>query len=540
MENEQTREVTIDDIDIDFSGRPWVFQFTGTMHCVDEETEYFNGHGWKKISEYKEDDSVLQYNEDGTANLVKPLDYIVNNCDKFYDISCSKFNMVVTPEHDLVYKTSKGNLYKKKAKDFFEQHNNSKTGHSGKFICEFNYKNDSHNELYNNEWLIRLMIAISADGTKNYKHNSDLVYFNLKKERKIKRLKLILNKNNIDFKETIYDDGFHRITFYFKYFNKKLDWIYLVNTDYYNVIAEEILMWDGYITKHGGGVYSSTIKENADVVQFVWSSLGYYSSIYVDKRPNRNDCYCVIKGNKKSNGHSFCDNKNGRKAVIKEIDCNSKCYCFTVPSGMLVLRRNNKIFVTGNSGKDTCAALLKGILEERGMRVLCLNYADFLKAICARNFGYNDNNKEKGREILQNFGTKVREKEKDFWIHTVFHFFDLMRFDYDAFIIADCRYENELQPSPYIFTYPIVNIYVARKVEENLKNIDHESESMARNFDEDVYHWIVNNNGSIDNTREQLVEMIEYFEPLRERKMASQILGIATYFNKDKEEENNE
>ena len=32
MENEQTREVTIDDIDIDFSGRPWVFQFTGTMH----------------------------------------------------------------------------------------------------------------------------------------------------------------------------------------------------------------------------------------------------------------------------------------------------------------------------------------------------------------------------------------------------------------------------------------------------------------------------------------------------------------------------
>ena len=35
MENEQTREVTIDDIDIDFSGRPWVFQFTGTTDCTD-------------------------------------------------------------------------------------------------------------------------------------------------------------------------------------------------------------------------------------------------------------------------------------------------------------------------------------------------------------------------------------------------------------------------------------------------------------------------------------------------------------------------
>ena len=63
---------------------------------------------------------------------------------------------------------------------------------------------------------------------------------------------------------------------------------------------------------------------------------------------------------------------------------------------------------------------------------------------------------------------------------------------------------------------------------------------MSRNFDEDIYHWIVNNNGTIDNTREQLVEMIDYFEPLRERKMASQILGIVTYFNKNKEEENNE
>ena len=27
-------------------------------------------------------------------------------------------------------------------------------------------------------------------------------------------------------------------------------------------------------------------------------------------------------------------------------------YCFSVPSGMLILRRNNKVFITGNSGKD--------------------------------------------------------------------------------------------------------------------------------------------------------------------------------------------
>ena len=32
---------------------------------------------------------------------------------------------------------------------------------------------------------------------------------------------------------------------------------------------------------------------------------------------------------------------------------DGRMYCFTVPSGMLLLRRNNKVFVTGNSGKDS-------------------------------------------------------------------------------------------------------------------------------------------------------------------------------------------
>ena len=32
---------------------------------------------------------------------------------------------------------------------------------------------------------------------------------------------------------------------------------------------------------------------------------------------------------------------------------DGRMYCFTVPSGMLLLRRNGKVFVTGNSGKDS-------------------------------------------------------------------------------------------------------------------------------------------------------------------------------------------
>ena len=52
-----------------------VVMITGLAGCVDCDTEYFNGVEWKKISEYKNNDKVLQYNKDGSSQLVNPLEY---------------------------------------------------------------------------------------------------------------------------------------------------------------------------------------------------------------------------------------------------------------------------------------------------------------------------------------------------------------------------------------------------------------------------------------------------------------------------------
>lgn len=52
---------------------------SGLSGCVDCDTEYFNGTEWKKISDYSYGDKVLQYNKDGSAELVYPTDYIKNN-----------------------------------------------------------------------------------------------------------------------------------------------------------------------------------------------------------------------------------------------------------------------------------------------------------------------------------------------------------------------------------------------------------------------------------------------------------------------------
>ena len=50
---------------------------TGYAGCVDKNTEFFNGKEWKPISEYNEDDMVLQFNTKKLkSELVKPYAYI--------------------------------------------------------------------------------------------------------------------------------------------------------------------------------------------------------------------------------------------------------------------------------------------------------------------------------------------------------------------------------------------------------------------------------------------------------------------------------
>lgn len=82
--------------------------------CVSGDTEYFNGYEWKPISEYVIGEKVLQYNEDGSAELVTPLEYIsYTSNDPFYEyVSSGHLRTCQTGNHDVVYKTISGEISK--------------------------------------------------------------------------------------------------------------------------------------------------------------------------------------------------------------------------------------------------------------------------------------------------------------------------------------------------------------------------------------------------------------------------------------------
>lgn len=72
--------------------------------CVDDETEYFNGKEWKSLADYTDGDKVLQYNEDGTAELVEPIEYIhYQNDAPFYEYNSDGISSCQTGNHDVVY-----------------------------------------------------------------------------------------------------------------------------------------------------------------------------------------------------------------------------------------------------------------------------------------------------------------------------------------------------------------------------------------------------------------------------------------------------
>lgn len=105
------------------------------------------------------------------------------------------------------------------------------------------------------------------------------------------------------------------------------------------------------------------------------------------------------------------------------------------------------IVISGKAqnGKDTTASLMKSALEAEGSRVLVTHYADLLKYICSKFFGWNGKKDEPGRHILQYVGTDViRTQQPDFWVDFIVSVLRLFPQEWDYVIIPDCRFPNEI------------------------------------------------------------------------------------------------
>ena len=360
--------------------------------CVDCETEFFSQDGWKKISKYVTGDSVMQYNLDGTSELVIPSEYIKKQCNEMYFFE-SKYglNQCLSAEHKILYRSRWGLLNTILMKDFAERHNKRTTGMEYKFLTTFKPIITTKYPLSDD--CLRLMVAVIADGSFIKTKTDRRCLIHIKKERKIIRLRKLLKKCNLKYIENKRKNGFVDIRFESpekkKYFDKSF---YLCSNQQLKIISDECLYWDGNCKNK----FSTTIKESADFIQYCFSSCGFRSSIYITDRVGerrtgskskyvRKSIEYDVGKTKRTETSLECSNGVNKIKTITPIDGYK--YCFSVPSGFLVLRRKNKIFITGNSGKTFIASHIISQMKKQTLVLIDrVELLDQLHTVLSENF----------------------------------------------------------------------------------------------------------------------------------------------------------
>jgi len=334
--------------------------FGGAAGCVDAETEFLSQHGWKKISEYTPDDLVMQFDlNTKVASLVNPSVYIKAPCDGFYHIKNNKLDQMLSIEHNIVYENRKGKMFKVPFAEFMAKHNSSANGHKGLFRKVYEYSGGKSIGL--SKFEIMLAVALKCDGHIASEKTSRYIV-RLKKQRKIDRLRWILAELNYPYTETDSVDSYKVFTLYAPWCTKQFsDWM-LCSKEDAKVITDEIMFWDGSLNKDRPcdmGRFSTTIKEDADCIQYLYNIQNIHASIGINDR--RGQGYKDNEYVRKSVEYSVTPSTNivstleniRDKVVFEYVKSNDGYkYCFTVPTGAFVMRRNNKVVVTGNSGKS--------------------------------------------------------------------------------------------------------------------------------------------------------------------------------------------
>ena len=342
----------------------------GTHGCVDRDTEFLTPTGWKKISDFEEGDKICVVNpyDDYKAWFEKPTNYIKVPTDEYgyriFPHKNSKISMFVSKEHRILYERIKNKrrmIYVRSAEEFFSYKSRRKT-----IPSRFKIQNTKGIDL--NEWELRLMVAVCADGSL-YKDKKKCAV-NLKKEKKQKRLEWLLNKCNIEYSIQKSAEGYKKYYFTPPLFTRRLsDFAWNATLDQLKIIADESIFWDGRLNGHNLPEFYTCDKSEADFMQYCYQNV--FPNVVGILEENRvNQKYKDSKYIRKSKEYRVYVNKSWSKSVNNTYVERKKFpdgfkYCFTTSTGFWLARRDDFIFVTGNSGKTTLAKKIADTLKIR-------------------------------------------------------------------------------------------------------------------------------------------------------------------------------
>lgn len=321
-----------------------MFMFYGANRtgrwCLTGDHEILTKHGWVRLDEW-EGGSIACWNaRNEIVSFQKANALCFDYTGPMYTYKDCRIDQCSTPDHKMRAKRR----YDKPWEDMTVE----EMAKSQPMIPMTGYKD--YRCCADPAWL-RVLIMTQADG---FYTEDGTVRYHFKKLRKVERCKMLLRKAGIYFTENSFKNGCTAIAIPARcvplWLRQCTDktfgyWLFDENPD---IFFDELPYWDGYYPAPNSIQYSTINKTNADLVQALAHLSGRTAVLrkkkVSEKHPNWNDAYIVDIWQNVTNAHTI--------ATKPEItDFSGKVYCAETSTGYFLVRRNGKVWVTGNSGR---------------------------------------------------------------------------------------------------------------------------------------------------------------------------------------------
>lgn len=329
--------------------------------CYEEGTEVLTDKGFKDFRDVvRGKDKLAQVDEFGKISFTEHYELIEENYSgPMYHFKGKKreslIDISVTPNHRMVVEQQGGNTLGRVGKYWpgtteIVKAEDLNLGTWNKMYVAGESSYDGPDLSYAD----RLRIAFQADGRKDGPNRK--IRFRFIKQRKIDRLLLICEQLGIvpEVKNT--EDGAVEISIPHTEELKKDDfsWIDItkVSRKWCHEFINELTHWDGTISKSGFRLYHTTSKANAEIAQAIGAMSFQRTRVSVINREDegKQDLYRV--------GFGYIGWVKGDSIEKETKMYNGKVYCATVYTGRLLVRRNGRVLVCGNSRKGQFAGYI--------------------------------------------------------------------------------------------------------------------------------------------------------------------------------------
>ena len=323
-----------------------MFQFYGANRsgrfCLTGDHEILTPDGWIRLDEWSGGmiacwspaGEIISFSESESVSF--PYD------GQLYHYHDARIDQSSTPEHKMYARRNRNQDWRAMTVEEMAK--------SRPMIPLYGYRVVNKNVCANQ---FRVLIMTQADG---YYTPDGQVRFHFKKARKVERCKALLRKCEIMFtcreneksSTTQIDIPARAVPLWLRQFKDKQfrAWMLDENAD---VFFDELPHWDGYRPAPNSIQYCTSIKQNADFVQ-AFAHMSGRTAVCRLKRRSENykdrwkDAYVVDIWENATNAHEIV-----AKPTMEPF-CG-KVYCAVTKSGYFLVRRNGKVWVTGNSGR---------------------------------------------------------------------------------------------------------------------------------------------------------------------------------------------